>query len=161
MSDLSLLIQLHNPQQAHAEIVGRGWPWAKSMLMAGHRLAVEFKPLEDAKTSEQRAYYHVVLEFIAEHATANGEKFPMPVWKEFFRDKFLGFKVKTFKNPMTGRKVRRRVRVSTEDLGVRGYGQLIEKVTAFASTDLGLTVPPPRRREFVDPETGEILREAA
>lgn len=156
MSDLSFTVEMHNPQQGHAELTQRGWPWAKSMLMAGHRIAVEFRPLEDSKTDEQRGYYHVILEFIAQHATADGKKYPMPVWKEFFRDKYLGFKVKSFVNPMTGRKVRRRVRVSTEDLGVRGYATLIDKVTAFASTDLNLTAPAPRRREHIDPDTGEI-----
>lgn len=157
----SLTLELHNPQQAHTEFRERGWPWAKERLMAGHRLAMELRPLEDSKTDEQRGYYHVILEFIAEHGRANGQKYPMAVWKEFFRDKFLGFKVKTFTNPMTGRKVRRRVRVSTEDLGVRGYANLIDKVTAFASTDLTLTVPAPRSREHIDADTGEITQGAA
>lgn len=161
MSDLSLTVRLDNAVQGRIAVKEQLLPHIGGHLQAGRALVVDVRFAEDVKTDEQRGYYHVILEFIAQHGRANGKQFPMPVWKEFFRDKFLGFKVRTFVDPMTGRKVRRRVRVSTEDLGVRGYGNLIEKVTAFASTDLGLTVPPPRRREVVDAETGEILREAA
>jgi hypothetical protein len=153
MTDLSLTVAMFNPQQGHAELTGRAWPWAKSLLMAGHRLACEIRPLEDAKTDRQRRYYHgVVLKEIAEQATANGQKFPLAVWKEHFRQEYLGFKTRTFTNPLTGKKSRRRVRVSTEDLGVRAYAELIEQVTAFAVTELGV-----RFSERIDPETGEIL----
>ena len=54
---------------------------------------------------------------------------------------------------MTGKKVRRRVRVSTEDLGVKGYSEYIERVTAFAAVELGVEF----QEEWVDPDTGEVL----
>jgi len=139
MNELACRVEMHNPQQGHAALTGQGWPWAKSMLMAGHRLVVEFRPLDDEKTERQRRYYHgVVLTEIAQQAVVNGQRFPMHVWKEYYRDKFLGHKVKSFVNPVTGRKVRRRVRVSTEDLGVKAYSELIEKVTADAATEHGV-----------------------
>lgn len=158
MSDF--VIRLDTPEQARAAVKAQLLPHIGAQLQAGRRLVCRVEDAEDAKTDEQRAYYHVILTFIAEHARVNGQVFPMAVWKEFFRDKFLGFKVRRFTDPMTGRKVRRRVRVSTEDLGVRGYANLIDKVSAFAATDLTLTVPPPRRREHIDAETGEILEAA-
>jgi hypothetical protein len=55
-------------------------------------------------------------------------------------------------NPMTGKKHRRRVRKSTEDLGVKAYAELIERVTAFAVTELSVEFP-----AYIDQETGEIL----
>jgi hypothetical protein len=154
---------LNDPVQGHAEMQ-RAWHHAKPHLVAGRRLVLRLEDYEDAKTEEQRGYYHVILEFIAEHARSEGQKFPMQVWKEWFREQYLGYKVKTFTNPITGRKSRRRIRVSTEDLGIKGYARLIDKVTAFASTDLGLTVPPPRKRlpdgMRVDAETGEVMETA-
>jgi hypothetical protein len=156
MSDMSLQLVLRDPVQGHAALSSHGWPWAKAQMTAGRPVVAEFRLLEDDKTNEQRGYLHIIYTFIAEHAVVNGQKFPMKVWKEYYRDKFLGFKVKSFKDPMTGRTVRRRVRVSTEDLGVKGYAILIDKVTAHASTDLNLTVPPPVRRGEIDPDTGEI-----
>lgn len=175
MSDLSLTIHLRDAVQGRIAVKEQLLPHIGAQLLAGRRLAVTVMEAEDALTIEQRGYYHVVLEFIADHAVANGQKFPMPVWKEHFRAKFLGSKRKKYRDPMTGRHVWRTIRISTEDLGVKGYGTLIEQVTAFASTDLGLTVPEPRtplakaarlargkpKREVIDQDTGEITEVAA
>ena len=154
MSDLMLQVHWNDPQQAHASLNQTVVPWAKSMMLAGHRLVAEFRLAEDVKTDGQRRFYHgIVLTEVAKQATANGQKFPLAVWKEFFRDKFLGFKTVSYVNPMTGKKLRRRMRKSTEDLGVKAYATLIEKVTAFACTDLGVEFP-----ARIDPETGEIFQ---
>lgn len=153
MTDLVLHQEWRDPQQAHSSLSLQVWPWAKSMLAAGNRLVLEVRLAEDAKTDGQRKYYHgVVLAEIAKQATVNGQRFPLAVWKEHFRSEYLGFKTVTCTNPMTGKKSRRRVRKSTEDLGVKAYAQLIERVTAFACTDLGVEFP-----ARVDPATGEIL----
>jgi hypothetical protein len=142
-----------NPVQAHTHLQKQVWPWAKAMLTAGHRLVVDVRLAEDAKTDQQRKYYHgVVLAEIARQAKVNGQTFPMAVWKEHFRNEYLGFKTMTVVNPMTGKKSRKRIRRSTEDLGVKAYNELIERVTAFAVTELGVEFP-----ARVDPETGEIL----
>jgi hypothetical protein len=116
----------------------------------------------------------VVLTEIAQGIVVEGVRHPMHVWKEFLRDKFLGFKVVTAINPLTGRKSRRRVRISTEDLGVRGMANYIDQCCAFAA-EYGVTVseplPPelrPQRRRAkaieagnVDAETGELMEVAA
>jgi hypothetical protein len=83
----------------------------------------------------------------------------MAVWKEWFRAEFLGHKTQTCINPITGKKSRRRVRVSTEDLGVKGYAQLIDRVTAYAVMELGVRFSMDFRQyeSWVDQETGEIL----
>ena len=116
---------------------------------------------QDAKTDRQRRYYHgVVLKSIAEQARPNGQQFPLAVWKEHFRAEFLGFKTVTAINPLTGRKARRRVRISTEDLSVRSYSNFIDRVSAFGATELGVTFPASFEqweRMQVDPETGEII----
>lgn len=150
-------IRCINPQQGHAAIAAQLWPWVKSMTMAGNMVDIHAGPSEDAKTDRQRRYYHgVILTEIARQANAAGQKFPMAVWKEYFRDKFLGKKRITFIDPMTGKKSRRHVRISTEDLGIRKYAELIERVTAFAVTELGVTFSADMD-EWTDPETGEIM----
>lgn len=154
--DILLRVEMHTPEQAHQALAQQAWPWVKEQLRQGNELVADFRLLDDAITEAQRGYLHgVVLTEIAAFARANGERFPMPVWKEWFRDKFLGFKVVTHIDPFTRRKLRRRVRVSTEDLGVRGLANYIDKVIAFAATDLNVTVSEPlpphlrpqRRRE--------------
>ena len=141
--------------QAHAAITKSLWPWVKSQNMAGNRVTLEARLTEDAKTDQQRRYYHgVLLHQIAQQATVNGQRFDLKTWKEHFRKEYLGFKTVTYINPMTGKKSRRRLRQSTEDLGVKAYNVLIERVTAFAATDLGVVFD--KSTEFIDPETGEI-----
>lgn len=170
MNQHALHIVLHNPAtlegQARNAITKMLFPFCESLWQRGiDAVSLTAEPQEDALTTAQRAYYHIALQFIADHAVTNGQKFPMPVWKEFFRDKFLGFKVRKILDPMTGKKSRRRIRISSEDLGVQGYARLIEKTIAFASTDLALTIPPPmkplpkwkRSKANVDEDTGEIL----
>ena len=161
MPDLRLSALWVNPAQANAHMKSVVAPWCRSQWAEGHSLQVEIRLHEDAKTDKQRNYYHgVVLEQIALQAMSNGEKYPLISWKEYFRETFLGFKTVTWKNPITGKKVRRKVRISTEELGVRGYSILIDKVTAFAVMELDVRFPMTwgeYERMQVDPDTGEIL----
>lgn len=146
---------MHNPQQGHEVMSQAFWPWAKSMLAAGHQLRVSAGSLEDHKTDAQRRFLHgVVFKAIAEQVVVDGRRFPLAVWKEYYREKFLGFKTVSIINPVTGKKMRRRQRISTEDLSVKEYAQHIEKVTADAVTAHGVWFPPDYLT--IDPETGEI-----
>jgi len=161
MADLALHALWPDQDRARASFLHRIAPWCVQQWQAGHHLEVEVRLHEDAKTDRQRRYYHgIVLKTIAEQARPNGQQFPLAVWKEHFRAEYLGFKTVTATNPLTGRKSRRRVRISTEDLGVRAYSKLIDRVSAFAATELGVTFPASFEqweRMQVDPETGEII----
>lgn len=169
MADLLQRIELHNEEQATAAMRAN-WPWVKEQLRQGRPLVAKFELLDDDITAAQRGFLHgVVLTEIARFARVNGQQFPMKVWKEHFRSEFLGFEVVTCINPLTGRKSRRRVRKSTEDLGVRAMADYIDRVIAFAATDLGVQVSEPlppelrpgrRRHPVVEATTGEILETA-
>lgn len=171
MSDILQRIELHDEEQGTAAMRAN-WPWAKEQLRQGRALVAEFRLLDDAITEAQRGYLHgVVLTEIAAHAKVGGRQYDMKTWKEHFRSEFLGFRVVTSVNPFTGKKLRRRVRVSTEDLGVRGMANYIDRVCAFAATELGVTVSEPlpphlrpqrrKKREHIDADTGEITEVAA
>lgn len=154
-----LLLNLFNPQQAHQAMTNQLWPLIKAQTTAGNRLVLTLVDADNAVTIKQRGYYHkVILTEIAQKASMNGEKFNMPTWKEYFRKKHLPDKRKKVKNPMTGRTITIRVRQSTEDLGVKKYAQLIEMVTAFAVTDLGVEFSERNFNNWVDPDTGEIFQ---
>ena len=161
MSALMMQAAWDDPLQAGIHFKQTLAPWCKSMWAAGHRLVVEVRLHEDVKTDRQRRYYHgVILKEIAQKARPNGVAFSLATWKEHFRAQYLGFKTVTTKNPITGKKVRRRRRVSTEDLGVKAYSVLIDKVTAYAVTDLDIEFSCPSFAQYegsqIDPETGEI-----
>ena len=161
MTDIALHAVWTDQECARASFLNRIAPWCKQQWQSGRSLEVEVRLHQDAKTDRQRRYYHgVVLKSIAEQARPNGQQFPLAVWKEHFRAEFLGFKTVTAINPLTGRKARRRVRISTEDLSVRSYSNFIDRVSAFGATELGVTFQASFdqwERMQVDPETGEII----
>jgi len=175
VSDILYRAELHNPEQARAVLARQALPWVGEQLKQGRELVAEFRLLDDDITDKQRAYLHgVVLKEIAQQAVVDGRRFPMKVWKEHFRKEWLGHRTVTHTNPLTGRKSRRRERISTEDLGVRRMAEYIDRVIAFAATELGVVVSEPlppelrpsRRRaraiesNHVDADTGEILEHA-
>ena len=147
-------IHLVNVEQARAVLKTAVFPWIGEQLAAGRACTMELRLEEDLKTDKQRAYLHgCVLANIAQQARPNGDKFPLPVWKEWYRSQFLGFRTVTHVNPFTKKRVRRRQRQSTEDLSVRRYAEYIERVIAHAVTELGVRFP----EEWTDPETGEVF----
>ena len=171
MTDILNRVELHSPEQARAVLKSHTLPWVGEQLKQGRPLVAEFRLLDDDITDKQRAYLHaVVLTEIALYARPGGQQFPMRTWKEHFRAEFLGFKVVTSINPLTGKKVRRRVRISTEDLGIKGMADYIDRICAWAA-GYGITISEPlppelrpqRRRQKavergeVDMETGEVM----
>lgn len=176
MSDILLRAEMRTPEQGHQILAGYAWPWAKEQLRQGRELVAEFRLLEDDITARQRGYFHaVVLAELSEFVRPEGVKHAPEVWKVYLKEKFLGFKVITSVDPLTGKKRRLRHRVGTEELGIRGYATFIDQCIAFAATDLNYTVSEPlppelrgRRRKPappvgapVDSETGEILETLA
>ena len=171
MTEILNRVELHTPDQARAVLKSHTLPWVGQQLEQGRALVAEFRLLDDDITDKQRAYLHaVVLTEIAQGMVIDGRRYPMPVWKEHFRAEFLGFKVVTSINPLTGKKVRRRVRISTEDLGIKGMADYIDRICAWAA-GYGITISEPlppelrpqRRRQKavergeVDMETGEVM----
>ena len=140
MTDQALCLTLGEPDQAREAVRNHFLPYIGKLIDAGKRVAITAMEEEDSKSIRQRNYYHrCVLVEIAEQAIVHGQKFDMPVWKEHFRETFVGSTWKVTKNPMTGKKMRRKVRISTEDLGVKAYSKLIDEVSAFAATELGVS----------------------
>lgn len=132
-------IVCHNPQQAHQVLTQSLWPWVKSMTMAGHKLVIRGEEAEDAKSIQQRRYLHgVIFKEMAEQIRPTGQSFALKVWKEHCREKFLGSRWVMVMDPTTGKKKRRKERVSTEDLGVKAYSRYIEQCTAYAATEFGV-----------------------
>jgi len=168
VTDILNRVELHSPDQARAVLKAHTLPWVGQQLEQGRQLVAEFRLLDDDITDKQRAYLHaVVLAEIALYARPGGQQFPMKVWKEHFRKEWLGFKTVTNINPLTGRKHRTRVRVSTEDLGITAMAEYIDRIIAYAATELGVEVSEPlppelrgkrkRDRAPVDQETGEVM----
>lgn len=131
-------VTLHEPIQAH-KLFSDVWLQAKNLILSGRKQVLTLVDYEDSLTSKQRRFYHgFILTEIAKQASVDGRRYSMATWKEHFRNIYLGDKVVTEVNPMTGVETKRLIRVSSESLGVKGYTLLIEQVTAFAVTDLNV-----------------------
>lgn len=142
--DILLRVELHNEEQARAILTSTAHPWIKDQLRQGRELVLEARLLDDAITEAQRGYLHgVVLTEAALYGRSRGRQFEMKVWKEMFREELLGYKDVTYINPRTGRMRRKKERVSTEDLGVRGMAEYIDKVTAILATEFNVVVSEP------------------
>ena len=139
-SEYALHTVFTDPDQAKAALLGQIGPYCREQWARGvQRLSVVIQPEEDSKSIQQRKYLHgVVYKEISEQATISGQKYDMKVWKRYLQDQFISHKWEVLKDPMTGKKKRRKVRIRSEDLGVKAYSKLIEEVTAFAVTDLGV-----------------------
>jgi len=131
-------IVLHNATQGHQAIT-KLWPTIKIDLIAGHKKLIEVRDIEDKLSDQQRRYYHgYILNEVAKQVKVDGNQYSLATWKEHFRKTYLGSKrIKTV-NPITGKKSHYMKRVSSEDLGVRGYTRLIDLVTNVATADLGV-----------------------
>ena len=159
MSDLAVTVTWHDPKQADVSLRTVVADKCRQIWQAGHAVSVTLRTYEDDKSDRQRRYYHgIVLRAIAQQARPNGERFPFKVWKEHFRAEYLGTERVTRVNPLTGETWQEDRRISTEDLGIRAYSNLIDRVSAFAATELGVTFPMPYdewERANYDPDTGE------
>lgn len=135
---MSLSINLIDPTQAH-KALQTVWHKAKAELMAGNKQMLTLQSFEEAMTDKQRYYYHgYVLTTIAQQAVIDGRKYSMKVFKEHYREKFLGDRVEEVTDIKTGATRRELQRISTESLSVKKYNILIEQVTADAATEFGV-----------------------
>lgn len=161
MNHLALTLPA-DPQRAHAMMTASAWPYIKSHTLAGTALAMVIKPQEDDRSLRQNAYmWGVVLKEISEQARVNGQKYTADAWHELGKRSHLLRKVT--KKTVAGRK-RKVVCVSigsTKDLSVKAMSAYLDKLTAFAATELGVTFSVPNWQEFgshmVDMTSGEIL----
>lgn len=151
---------LIEPTQAH-QALASAWRQCKAELIAGHRLTATFSRYEEDRTVKQnRFYWGVVLKQISRKARIEGASYTDEAWHELFKREFLGYEIKKVTVAGSKRKrVIRRLR-STTGLKVKPMSVYLEKIQAFAATDLGVTIT--ERWETwdgreVDLDTGEII----
>ena len=112
----------------------------EAMIAAGKPVHVKLGEWEDDITAKQRGFLHAaVFPQVAEQVRVNGERFVPEVWKEYFRKLFLGSRYVMQKLPGQKKAVPVKVRVSTEELGIKAYSEYIDRVIAHAATEFGVS----------------------
>lgn len=81
MTDNTFAMRLWEPVQAW-QAIQKGWMWAKSMLMAGHRLTVEIRP--ETRSSKQNRLLHALFADVSRQAEWMGKRRTQAEWKVLF-----------------------------------------------------------------------------
>lgn len=140
VTKLALQTVFINPDQAKAAIQRQIAPYCKAQWKNGiERLRVTVEPEEDAKTVQQgRYYWGIVLAEISEQARIDGQQYTVDAWHELCKRQHLPRVTK--KTYVAGRKrpVVTTTIGTTKGIGVRKMSKFIEKVIAFACTDLNV-----------------------
>ena len=111
----------------------------EAMLSAGQVPHIALTEWQDDITAKQRGFLHAaVFPQIAEQVRVGGERFVPEIWKEFYRKLFLGSRYVMQKLPGQKRAVPVKVRVSTEDLGIKAYSEYIDRVIAHAVSEFSV-----------------------
>lgn len=155
------VLQLYEQAKAKASANDPEWTDADGEI---HQRRYRFVFGEDREdlTVKQRGFLHAaVFPQIAEQVVfPDGTRFVAKVWKEHFRERFLGDRWVVKRglrwDPKEGRAVPakratpRKERVSTEDLSIKQYSEYIDKVIDTATVEYGVTfVFEPHEREEV------------
>lgn len=97
--------------------------------LAGRPLAVTVTQYKEKRSQEQNKRYWAILGEIAERVNMNGKVFSAESWHEYFRRYFIGCD----ELPDGGV-----IGISTTTLSVEEFSEYMEKITAFAASNLGL-----------------------
>lgn len=114
---------------------------AKSLLDNGEHVLLTVGVALEPVGIQQRKFLHgPVLTQISEQVRVKGERFTTDVWKEHLKNLILERepKYEMRKLPGAKRATPRRVRRSTEDLGVRDYAKFIDEVIDYAVAEWGV-----------------------
>jgi hypothetical protein len=129
MSQSTLELDLHNPQQWAVVLEARLQPFVKSWLTAGKKLTLTCK-LQKRSTKQNKRYWgNGILAHIAAQAVVNERLFSAEIWHEQFKRQFLGV-VELPNGQVIGK--------SSTGLTTAEFCKFSDKVEAYAQTDLGV-----------------------
>ena len=140
MNDQTLSLTLVNQEQGRESVRANFLPFVGKLLEAGKRVAITACEEEDSRSLQQlRFYWGPCLKDISEQAAIGGQKYSKDAWHELFKREHLPRVVTKAK--VAGKK-RTVVSVSigsTKGLSVRRMSKFLDRVQAFAATDLGVS----------------------
>lgn len=106
----------------------------RAMALEGRPLAVTVSEHKTKRSGEQNKRLHALLQEIAEQAWIGGKRFDAETWKEHYRRKFIG--TEEIDMPDGSRLERG---ISTTTLDVAEFSSFMDRITADAASDLGVT----------------------
>lgn len=149
MSETALIRFVGTREAAHRAAM-ESYAQAQTLIGMGRRVKFTVEEAEDELTIRQRGFLHkaVFPQIEEQYRHPDGTRTEWRAWKEYFRARFLGdtwvlkrvprWDEKLGRMVLPKRKTPHRVRVSTEDLGVKKYSQYIDTVIDTATVELGV-----------------------
>jgi|SRR6185369_6246720 len=132
-------------ESAH-RAAGYAYREAQDIIARGKRAVIKANEYEDDRSLQQnRFYFGVVLKAISEQASVNRQRYTTEAWHIYCREQFLGYVFESILLPGRKRKTTKKVLRSTTDLTVKQFAEYVEKITAHATTDLGVRFPEEQR----------------
>jgi hypothetical protein len=137
-------------KEAAHEAAKQAYAHAQALLLNGaKRVVISTAEQEDDRTLKQnRFYWGPCLKEISQQALILGERWTDEAWHEYFKREFLGYEITKVR--VAGRKrptIIRRLR-STTTLKVKAMSEYLDKVQAFAATELGVQFSVRNWQEF-------------
>lgn len=126
--NLSRRFVLYGPEQAkmlHAFLKAN----AAAMAQSGKPLSVTVEEHKAKRSAAQNRRYWAILNEIGENAYVGGKRFSSEAWAEFFKRKFIGFE-ETPSGDSVG--------ISTTTLNTAEFTDYMDRIEAYAASDLGL-----------------------
>ena len=130
MTDSTLIIDLHNRQQAWAVIKDQVYPFLGRWLQDGKRLVLTIKLRKRSSAQNRRYWGDGVLAQIAAQVAPAGRFYSAESWHEQFKRQFIGV------NELPDGQV---IGKSSTDLTTAEFSLFCTQVEAFACTELGVT----------------------
>lgn len=125
----TLIVELHNRQQAWAAIKAQVFPFLTQVMQGGHRWVLTITRRKRTSKQNRRYWGNGVLKQIAEQAVINGKLYTAEIWHEQFKRMFIGV-VELPDGSFQG--------MSSTDLDTAQFGEFSDKVEAYAATELGV-----------------------
>jgi hypothetical protein len=129
-----------SPQAAH-DACEEAWRIVKGLTLCGKPVRIVAGEYDRDRSLEQNRFYWGPLLGAISDQVRTPDKWTAEAWHQLFRRQFLGFKIE--KQVVAGKKkpvIIRRLR-STRDLTVKQFAEYVEKITAYAVTELGVVFP--------------------
>jgi hypothetical protein len=134
-----ILDRVVRTREAAHEAARLAYANAQAILDNGKPVHITCQEYEQDRSLRQNRYYWgACIREISEQATIEGQRWSGEAWHELFRRMFLGYEIEKVR--VAGRKravINRRLK-STAKLKVKAFNLYLEKVQAFAASDLGV-----------------------
>lgn len=135
----SLDVVARSPQEAHKYLQHAWEVIAKPLTLQSVPVHIRVCEAELNRSVEANKYYWgIVLKEISEQACIDGQRWSVDAWHELFKRQFLGYEIKKIK--VAGKKktyVKRQLK-STAKQKIKPFSVYLDKVIAFAVTDLSV-----------------------